>query len=111
MIVTNAAGHAQDADIIIGDNGRILRLVGINKTQRTGDGNGSDVWSTGGFLSFNYDIYGTTADGYGSDGNAATYDRIVARGVEFLDYHEGGIDVTAAARPRKSRRAPRRVGR
>ena len=100
VVTVNPAGHAHDADTIIGDNGRILRLVGINKVQRA---TGSEVyangvWSTGGFLNFNYDIYGTAAEGYGSDGNPATYDRIIVRGVEFLDYHEGGIDVSAGGR-------------
>jgi hypothetical protein len=99
LIINNAGAHAHDADTIVGDNGRILRLVGINKVQRptTGDAYADGVWSTGGFLNFNYDVYGTAADGYGSDGNPATYDRIVVRAVSFLDYHEGGIDISAAA--------------
>jgi Ca2+-binding RTX toxin-like protein len=99
LIVNSAGSHAHDADVIVGDNGRILRLVGVNKTQRptTGDVYANGVWSTGGFLNFNNDVNGTAADGYGSDGNAATYDRIVVRAVTFLDYHEGGIDISAAA--------------
>ncbi|HEY9237367.1 MAG TPA: hypothetical protein VIP10_00890, partial [Burkholderiaceae bacterium] len=100
LIVTNPGGHAQDADVIVGDNGRILRLVGIDKVQR---GNadvvatGSGVSSTGGFLNYNYDIHGSTADGYGSDGDPATYDRIIVRATGFLDYTEGGIDFNAKA--------------
>jgi Ca2+-binding RTX toxin-like protein len=98
LIVTDRGGHAHDADTLVGDNGRILRLVGVNGVQRAGgDVNALGVWSSGGFLNFNYDVNGTAVDGYGSDGNATTYDRIIARAVQFLDYHEGGIDVSAAA--------------
>ncbi|OQB78614.1 MAG: Bifunctional hemolysin/adenylate cyclase precursor [Planctomycetes bacterium ADurb.Bin126] len=97
LILTAPGGHAHDSDAMIGDNGRILRLVGIHGVQRTADGNAGDVWSTGGFLNFNYDVNGTAAEGYGSDGNNGTYDRIVVRAIDFLDYHEGGIDVSDAA--------------
>jgi hypothetical protein len=98
LILTNAGGHAHDADTLVGDNGRILRLVGVNQTQRaTGTVYANGVTSTGGFLNYNYDTYGSAAQGYGSDGNAATYDRIIVRAVEFLDYHEGGIDFSSAA--------------
>src|SRR5262249_19205915 len=103
-------GHAQDADNIVGDNGRILRLVGVNKTQRangtilgsvSGSTNINDgVSSSGGFLNYNYDVYGTAADGYSANttvNGVITYNRIIARAVEFLDYHEGGIDWTSAA--------------
>src|SRR5262249_51497592 len=55
LIINNAGGHAQDADTIIGDNGRILRLVGVNRAQRpNADTYADGVWSTGGFLNFNY---------------------------------------------------------
>jgi Ca2+-binding RTX toxin-like protein len=97
LIITLAGGHAHDADVMIGDNGVILRLVGINGAQRMEDGNGGDVWSTGGFLNFNYDVNGPAAGGYGDDGVAATYDRIIVRSVEFLDYHEGGNDYNPSA--------------
>ena len=99
LIITNAGGHAHDADVLVGDNGRIYRLVGVNQTQRstTEDVYQDGVWSTGGFLNFNYDIYGSSADGYGSDNNPDTYDRIVVRAVEALDYHEGGVDFNPAA--------------
>ncbi len=115
QIVTVAAGHALDADNIVGDNGRILRLVGIGGVQRsvgtdafnTAPGGrtvvaynpalnnvyASGVRSNGGFLNFNYDYEGPDAEGYASDNNTATYDYIIARAVEHLDYHEGGFDV------------------
>src|SRR5207248_504463 len=35
LIINNPGSHAHDADVIIGDNGRILRLVGVNQTQRS----------------------------------------------------------------------------
>ncbi|HLL10769.1 MAG TPA: hypothetical protein VK570_06920, partial [Rubrivivax sp.] len=98
-------------------NGRILRLVGVNAGTQAQRGNADNlqptgVSSTGGFLNYNFDIYGSNTDdgrtglgvgdgrdggGYGDDGNALTYDRIVVRGVSFLDYTPGGIDVSANA--------------
>ena len=59
-----AEGHALDADVILGDNGNIYRLVGTNAV------------ATGNFLTFNYDNYG-----------AAT---IIPRAFEVLDYTLGG---------------------
>ncbi|MCW2999090.1 MAG: type secretion target repeat protein, partial [Solirubrobacterales bacterium] len=70
-----ASRHAQDADTIVGDNGNIHRIVGIDHL----DGIGTDV----AYASFNYDLYGTAADGYGPE-------RIVVRGVDLLDYTPGG---------------------
>ena len=61
---TSAAGHARDADSILGDNGNIVRLVGINGGP------------AGGFLSFNYDSYGPQ--------------KIVVRAQTPLDYTPGG---------------------
>jgi Ca2+-binding RTX toxin-like protein len=66
-------GHAFDADVILGDNGNIYRLVGIDETPAAG------------FLFFNYD-----AEGYAGDL------RIVARATELLDYTLGGQDYNAA---------------
>lgn len=63
---TSETGHARDADVILGDNGRILRIVGTNATP--GDS----------FLAFTYDYYST--------------DHIVVRAVETLDYSADGID-------------------
>jgi hypothetical protein len=76
-----ADAHARDADTIVGDNGNIIRIVGINH---------SDVCprfptpcsptsSTGRYVTFNYDNYSTTG-------------KIVVRGVTLLDYTPGGPD-------------------
>ena len=103
-IVVAAGGHAHDADTIIGDNGRILRLVGVNGAQRdnttvTGTavaGTLGTVSSSGGFLNFNYDVQGTATDGYAASTTGA-YNRIIVRAVSFLDYTQGGIDYNANA--------------
>ena len=75
---TAAGGHAHDADVILGDNGRILRLVGTNGI------------SSGSYLAFQYDTYV-------ADTLPATYDRIIPRAVTWLDYTPGGRDYSAAA--------------
>jgi Ca2+-binding RTX toxin-like protein len=64
-------GHARDADVILGDNGNVYRLVGTN---------GSDG---GGYLRFRYDGSGTQ--------------RLVPRAAELLDYTPGGVDLDPAA--------------
>jgi hypothetical protein len=48
---TNAADvdHARDADTILGDNGRIIRIVGTN---------GNDLLPAAKYVTFNYDNYG-----------------------------------------------------
>jgi Ca2+-binding RTX toxin-like protein len=56
-------GHARDADMILGDNGDIFRLIDP---------------ATGGYYTFNYDNYGI--------------ERIIPRAVRLLDYHPGGSD-------------------
>jgi Ca2+-binding RTX toxin-like protein len=56
----SAAGHARDADTILGDNGNIFRTLGAN----------------GGYLSFNYDNYGPS--------------KITPRAIVLLDYTPGG---------------------
>src|SRR5438445_854253 len=61
--------HNRDADAIVGDNGRIVRIVGTN---------GIDVGSTAKYVTFVYDNYGTL--------------RLVVRGVTLLDYTVGGPD-------------------
>ncbi|HYW20936.1 MAG TPA: DUF4347 domain-containing protein [Nodularia sp. (in: cyanobacteria)] len=61
---TSAQGHARDADVIIGDNGNIFRLVGTNGV------------SKGQFLTFTYDNYGSF--------------KIIPRAVELLYYTLGG---------------------
>ncbi len=67
---TSDNGHARDADVILGDNGNIYRLVGTNGTD------------SGNFLEFNYDNYGT--------------EKIIVRGAELLDYTPGGMDYNEA---------------
>ena len=57
---TSLAGHARDADLVLGDNGNIFRVLG----------------PTGAYLTFNYDTYGPL--------------RIVPRVVRMLDYTPGG---------------------
>lgn len=63
----SAEGHARDADMILGDNGNIFRLVGINGA------NG------GSYLSFKYDSYSPLLT-------------IIPRVAYFLDYTAGGLD-------------------
>jgi Ca2+-binding RTX toxin-like protein len=63
----SSQGHARDADVILGDNGNIFRLVGTNGI------------SSGSFLTFNYDNYDTSLT-------------IIPRAVELLDYTLGGSD-------------------
>ncbi|HEY0008214.1 MAG TPA: calcium-binding protein, partial [Tepidisphaeraceae bacterium] len=57
---TSAGGHAADADVILGDNGNIYRLIG----------------NDGKFLRFNYDKYAAAG--------------ITVRGVASVDYTAGG---------------------
>jgi Ca2+-binding RTX toxin-like protein len=64
-------GYAEDADMVLGDNGNIFRLVGTNST------------STGAYLTFNYD---DPAFGYSNTL------KIIPRAAELLDYHIGGPD-------------------
>ena len=58
-------GHARDADMILGDNGNIYRLVGTNGTD------------SGSFLTFNYDNYSTALP-------------IIPRAAKLIDYTPGG---------------------
>ncbi len=62
-----AVGHASDSDTIVGDNGNIIRLVGVNGV------------GTGSYLTFNYDTF---AEGV----------RLLPRAVTLLDYTPGGPD-------------------
>jgi Ca2+-binding RTX toxin-like protein len=59
--------HARDADVIVGDNGNIVRLVNV----------GSNGTTT--YRNFNYDNYAGTL-------------RIVPRAIQLLDYTLGGPD-------------------
>jgi len=67
--------HARDADVILGDNGDIFRLVGINHFDT-------------GFLTFNYDLTSSFED----RGSL----RIIPRAARLLDYTPGGPDFTPA---------------
>ncbi|MCP4784386.1 MAG: calcium-binding protein, partial [Fuerstiella sp.] len=60
----SANGHARDADVMLGDNGNIFRLVGINGTA-----------SSNGYLNFTYDTYGT--------------ETVIPRAIQQLDYTDG----------------------
>ena len=90
-------GDALDSDTIIGDNGRILRLVGVNGTPRTGP-SGTLAWnqpgsngvaSINGLLVYNYDN--------NNDKAINTNNHIVVRAVDELDYTPGGPDNNATA--------------
>ena len=71
---TVAERHARDADTVVGDNARIVRIVGTN---------GADVGTAVRYVTFNYDSYGAA--------------KIVVRGVHLLDYTPGGPDFLPAA--------------
>ncbi|MGU3646985.1 hypothetical protein ACLBXX_18660 [Microbacterium sp. C23T] len=74
--------HARDADTIIGDNGRIVRIVGTSHGDVNGLGNTGGVGvppATGpNYVTFQYDTYGTQ--------------KLIVRGVTLLDYTLGGPD-------------------
>ncbi|MBL8817435.1 MAG: hypothetical protein JNL58_15515, partial [Planctomyces sp.] len=61
-------GHSRDADVILGDNGNILRLVGINGTAGTG------------YIRYLYDTYGSLP--------------IIPRTTQYLEYAFGGPNVS-----------------
>ncbi|HEX5279640.1 MAG TPA: hypothetical protein VFW28_06150 [Micropepsaceae bacterium] len=86
VITTTTNGHANDSDMILGDNGDIIRLVGVNHTQlaqRNGSGLVGGVATSNGFLSFNYDSDATL--------------KIVPRIARLLDYTPGGPNYSPAA--------------
>ena len=68
-------GHALDSDVILGDNGNILRLVSI------------DTVACSVFLTFQYDNYDPSADPL----------RIIPRATELIDYTLGGLDFDSTA--------------
>ncbi len=72
VVVVHENGHSRDADMILGDNGNIFRLVGINGI------------NSGSYLTFGYDNYSTAL-------------RIIPRAAELLDYHIGGPDYLPTA--------------
>ncbi|WP_203230655.1 calcium-binding protein [Agromyces humi] len=69
---------ARDADTIVADNGRIIRIVGTNHLDVNPSGTGQTQAGQPNHVTFNYDIGGTQ--------------RLVVRGVHLLDYTVGGPD-------------------
>jgi Ca2+-binding RTX toxin-like protein len=102
--------HTRDADVIVGDNGDIVRLVGVNGVDLMAAHPISlsdpavfgplyqSLYTTrnGMFLSYTYDRYqlvsGTVVADYAAEGK----ERIVVRGVSLLDYTPGGPDYKPA---------------
>jgi Ca2+-binding RTX toxin-like protein len=74
---TAASGHANDSDMLLGDNGNIYRLVGVGTGGATAP------------LQFGYD----QSSAFENRGSV----RIVVRAADLLDYTPGGADVSAAA--------------
>jgi hypothetical protein len=83
LIVTDPTGHARDADMILGDNGNIYRLVEVVGTS------GDPKLDATEYLEFNYDQ--TTE--YENRGPL----RIIPRAAELLDYTPGGPDYNPGA--------------
>jgi hypothetical protein len=77
-LTTAANMHARDADTVVGDNGRIIRIVGINGTDVNPSGTGQTQAGQANYVTFNYDNYGSQ--------------KLVVRGVHLLDYTVGGPD-------------------
>ena len=71
--------HASDADVIVGDNGQIIRIVGAEHVDCMA-GPHFLCSDSGLYVSYDYD------DEYGAAGE------LVVRGVELLDYTIGGPD-------------------
>ncbi|HEX2136568.1 MAG TPA: hypothetical protein VHG30_11795, partial [Microvirga sp.] len=69
-------GHSRDADMILGDNGDIFRLVGAG---------GANI---GNYVTFTYDTY---------NGGTGSTNKIIPRAAELLDYTPGGPDFSTAA--------------
>src|SRR5262249_33108458 len=75
VISTTATGHADDSDMVLADNGDIMRVVGIN---------GAVLAGAPAFQTFNYDNYDSVV-------------KIVPRVARLLDYPPGGPNYAAAA--------------
>jgi Ca2+-binding RTX toxin-like protein len=71
---TSANGHSHDADMIIGDDGNIYRLVGVNGVI---GGTAPGIAYSAGFLSYNYDNYPNETE------------KIIARAAQLIDYTPG----------------------
>src|SRR4029077_3508662 len=68
-----------DSNVIVANNGDIMRLVGTNGTYGAANGVAMSI----GTLNFNYDVFGY----------ATASERIIARAVTLLDYTPGGPDL------------------
>ncbi|HEY5224284.1 MAG TPA: hypothetical protein VIJ18_14705 [Microbacteriaceae bacterium] len=77
--VTNPNGHAHDANVIVANNGEIIRLVGTKGQYGVGNGVAMSV----GYLNFNYDV----------NGYLTATERIITRAVNLLDSTPGGPDL------------------
>ena len=96
-----AQGHAQDSDVIAGDNANIYRLVGVNGHVGVTPTEMDDLGLRAlfeGFLSFNYDSYTDQLP-------VADQLRIIPRAVELVDYTPGGTDNIPDARTLPTTRA------
>ena len=84
IVVTEATAfedkHSRDSDAIVGDNGDIIRIVGINGVDVNYDGGTSANFDPNSplYVSFEYDTYGG--------------EKIIVRGIRLLDYTPGGPD-------------------
>jgi Ca2+-binding RTX toxin-like protein len=77
--------HGRDADVLMGDNANVYRLVGTGGSYGTGA-------LANGYLGFNHDTQTSSAtDGY------SAVERIIARGVELVDYGYGFSFANGAA--------------
>jgi len=76
---TGLNSESHDADTIVANNGRIVRIVGVNNAP-----------TLTGFQTFGYDT--AAFEGAGSP----TYEHIVPRAVTLLDYTPGGTDLSPA---------------
>jgi Ca2+-binding RTX toxin-like protein len=80
VATSEAERHARDADVILGDNGDIIRIVGTNRV----DGMVADP--TKPYLTYGFDTYATPL-------------RIVVRGVRLHDYSPFGDDFYVSNNP------------
>ena len=79
-VIPVPGGHVRDADFIMGDNANVFRVV-------QGGASGVDPADLAdNFRTFNYD------SGYAPDALPSTYDRIIPRAMQQLDYTLGGGD-------------------
>ena len=93
---TTAQGHANDADAIVGDNGNIYRLVGVN-------GAGGYASRPSRFYAYNYDTY--------TNGGAMQIDHRARRHAARLHAGRAGLREPGRSRGegrhRRGRRDPR----